>query len=99
MTWKHITSKKVLGLAKKKRKFKINEDTMTTIVVSSLLFCFIIIIAGFVFIWFGKDPNSVVASGLDVFGKELGICGVMTIFQRWVTNRDRRKEKEDVVND
>lgn len=80
----------------KKRKFKINEDTMTTIVVSSLLFCGVIIVTGFVFVWFGKDPSSIVASGSDVFGKELGICGAMTIFQRWMSKRDKRKERDDI---
>ena len=78
---------------------------MTTIVVSSLLICGIIIATGFVFIWFDKDPTSVVTSGSDVFGKELGVCGFITIITRFLDSKDRkaeqrrkRKEEEDVTN-
>jgi hypothetical protein len=90
----------------KKRKFKINEDTMTTIVVSSLLFCVMIIVTGFVFVWFDKDPTSVVTSGSTVFGTELGVCGFITAITRVLDSKDRRaeqrrkrkEEKEDVTN-
>ena len=83
----------MFDLAKKKRKFKINEDTMTTIVVSSLLFCVVITITGLVMAWFGVDVSSIVSSTHTVFGFELGVCGAIKVFDYWV---EKRKKKEDV---
>ncbi len=77
---------------------KINGDTMTTIVVSSLLFCVTVVIVTVV-IWGmlqasnGIDSSAIVDSALRIFGTELGICGVMTIFQRWTAAQDRRAEE------
>ena len=64
------------------KKFKINGDTMTTIVVSSLFLCVLFSIAAFVFAWFGIDVSSILQSILTVFGTELGICGIMKIFDK-----------------
>lgn len=81
-------------MPKKRRKgFRINEDTMTTIVVSSLVLCVVILLAGFVFVWFDKDPNALVEYGLRVFGTELGICGFITICKRILDAKDRRAEE------
>ena len=82
-------------MTKKKRKFKINEDTMTTIVVSSLIFCVVITITGLVMAWFGIDVSAIVSSTHTVFGFELGVCGVIKVFDYWV---EKRKKKEDVTN-
>ena len=71
---------------------KINDDTMTTIVVFSLAFCVLVVIAGFVLAYLGRDASAIVDSALRVFGTELGICGVMTIFNRWTAAQDRREE-------
>lgn len=76
-----------------KKKFKINGDTMTTVVVFSLLFCVVVVVAGMVLGFLGVDVSSIVDSALRVFGTELGICGIMTIFQRWTAAQDRRAEE------
>ena len=81
---------------KKKFKVKINEDTMTTIVVSSLLFCVAITIAGLILAWFGVDVSAIVSSTHNVFGFELGVCGAIKVFDHWV---EKRKKKEDVTNE
>jgi UDP-N-acetylglucosamine pyrophosphorylase len=38
----------------------------------------------------GVDSAAIVDSALRVFGTELGICGFMTIFKRWMEQQDRR---------
>lgn len=81
-------------MAKKKKYFlKINGDTMTTVVVFSLLFCVAIIVWGMLQAKDGVDSSSIVDSALRVFGTELGICGIMTIFKRWTEAQDRRMEE------
>lgn len=78
----------------KKRYFlKINGDTMTTIVVSSLILCVVFTVTGFVFAWHDKDVSSIVGSALLCFGTELGICGLMKIFDRNNEKADRRAEE------
>lgn len=72
------------------KKFKINGDTMTTVVVFSLAFCAAVVIGGMVLGYFGTDVSSIVDSALRVFGTELGICGIMTIFKRWTDHKDRK---------
>lgn len=72
---------------------KINWDTMTTIVVSFLLFCVTVVIWGMLQASNGIDSSAIVDSALQIFGTELGICGVMTIFQRWTAEQDRRAEE------
>ena len=79
---------------KEKRKgFRINNDTMTTIVVLSLLFCVAVIVAGMLLACFGVDVSIIVGNALSVFGTELGICGVMTIFNRWAGKQDQLAER------
>ncbi len=78
---------------KKRRRFRINDDTMTTIVVLSLLFCVAVVVAGMILACFGVDVSTIVGNALTVFGTELGICGVMTIFNRWAERRDKQAEK------
>ncbi|NCC17290.1 MAG: hypothetical protein EOM28_13385 [Clostridia bacterium] len=77
----------------KKLKWKVNGDTMTTIVVSSLIFCVLIVVWGMVQAQHGVDSSAIVDSALRIFGTELGICGVMTIFQRWIAAQDKRQEQ------
>lgn len=83
-------------MKKKKFKLKINEDTMTTIVVSSLLFCVLITITGLVMAWFDVDVSSIVSSTHTLFGLELGVCGVIKIFDY---RTEKRKKKGDVTNE
>ena len=80
---------------KKRRqfRFKINGDTMTTIVVVSLILCVIFVVTGFWFAWNDKDVSAIVSSALLCFGTELGICGLMKIFDR--NNAIRDKELEE----
>ena len=75
------------------KKFKINGDTMTTVVVFSLLFSAAVIICGMLQAQDGVDSAAIVDSALRVFGTELGICGIMTIFKRWTDQQDRRAEE------
>lgn len=86
-------------MAKKKHKFKINGDTMLTIVVSSLFFCVAITITGIVLACFQIDISSIVSSALLCFGTELGICGLMKIYDKNIEyseeRRRRRQERED----
>lgn len=74
----------------KKIRFKINDDTMTTIVISSLLFCVGVVIASFIFLAYDKDASALVQYTLPVFGTELGICGVLTMHKRWQDKEDER---------
>ena len=78
----------------RKSKFKINRDTMTTIVVSSLIFCVIVVVVGIVLACFQIDVSSIVSSALLCFGTELGICGIMKIFDRHNELLDRKAERE-----
>lgn len=81
-------------MAKKKKYFlKINGDTMTSVVMFSLAFCAGVIIYGLWQSTKGVDCSAIVDSALRVFGTELGICGIMTIFKRWVEAQDRRMEE------
>jgi len=82
-----------LSERKKRRRFRINDDTMTTIVVLSLLFCVAVVVAGMVLAFLGVDVSTIVGNALTVFGTELGICGVMTIFNRWADRQDKQAEK------
>ncbi len=80
-------------MKEKRRRLRINDDTMTTIVVLSLLFCVAVVVAGMVLAFFGVDVSAIVGNALTVFGTELGICGVMTIFNRWADRQDKHAEK------
>lgn len=81
-------------MAKKKKYFlKINGDTMTSIVVFSILFCVFIVVWGMLQADKGVDSAAIVDSALRIFGTELGICGIMTIFKRWQNAQDRRTEE------
>lgn len=84
-------------MRKKRRRFrfppKINEDTMTSIVIYSLGFCVAVVVTGLVFCWFGRDASEVVSSALAVFGTELGICGVMKIFDKRQEMQEKREEE------
>lgn len=88
----------------KKRQIKINGDTMTSIVIYSLLFCGAVTIAGMILGAFDHDVSAIVGSTHRVFGTELGICGVMTLYQRWEKKQDikderRRRKKEEAAAD
>lgn len=82
----------------KKRKqisFKINNDTMTTIVVLSLSFCVCVVIVGIILACFCVDISSIVSSALLLFGTELGICGLMKLYDKSVEQAERRKRREE----
>ena len=80
-------------MKEREKSFRINNDTMTTIVVLSLLFCVAVIVAGMLLACFGIDVSIIVGNALSVFGTELGICGVMTIFNRWAGKQDKLVER------
>ena len=81
-------------MSKKKKYFlKLNGDTMTTIVMFSLFFCVVVIVWGMIQAENGVDSSSIVDSALRVFGTELGICGIMTMYKRWTEAQDRRAEE------
>jgi len=75
-------------MIKKHCHFKINNDTMTTVVISSLLFCVLVIIVGIILACFDIDVSTIVGHALTVFGTELGICGIMTIFNKHNERQD-----------
>ena len=75
-----------------KRKLTL-PSMMTAIVVFSLLFCTAIVIWGMLQAGHGTDSAAIVDSALRVFGTELGICGIMTMFRRWNEAQDRRAEE------
>ena len=76
-------------MMKKRRRirFKINNDTMTTIVVLSLSFCVCVLAC------FCVDISSIVSSALLLFGTELGICGLMKLYDKGVEQAERRAEE------
>ena len=81
-------------MAKKNKYFlKINGDTMTSVVMFSLFFCASVVVYGLWQSTKGVDCSAIVDSALRVFGTELGICGIMTIFKRWTEVQDRRAEE------
>ena len=78
---------------------KINDDTLTSIVVYSLIFCVIATVAGFVFAWFGIDVSAIVSSTHNVFGFELGACCGIKLYDRHIEKEDRKEqEKNEVVS-
>ena len=82
----------------KKRKqirFKINNDTMTTIVVLSLSFCVCVVVVGIILACFCVDISSIVSSALLLFGTELGICGLMKLYDKGVEQAERRERRAE----
>lgn len=71
----------------------IDINTLTLIVFLSLMFCACIIIWGMIQASQGVDSAAIVDSALRVFGTELGICGALTIFKRWIELQDRRTQE------
>ena len=84
-------------MMKKRRRIcfkqKINDDTMSSIVIYSLVFCAGITIAGMVLGAFDHDVSAVVDSTHRVFGTELGICGPMKLYDKGVEQAERRAEE------
>ena len=68
---------------------------MTTIVVSSLLFCVGIVITAIILMCRGIDTSSIVSSALTVFGTELGICGIMKIFDKNLEEKRIKSEGKE----
>lgn len=85
-------------MMKKRRRirFKINNDTMTTIVVLSLSFCVCVVVVGIILACFCVDISSIVSSALLLFGTELGICGLMKLYDKGVEQAERRKRRMSV---
>ena len=77
----------------KKNKLTVNTSFLTVAVIFSLLFSTGIVIWGMLQAGNGIDSAAIVDSALRVFGTELGICGIMTIFKRWTEAQDRRAEE------
>ena len=84
-------------MMKKRRRIrfppKINDDTMTTIVVLSLSFCVCVVVVGIILACFCVDILSIVSSALLLFGTELGICGLMKLYDKGVEQAERRAEE------
>ena len=66
---------------------------LTAAVIFSLVFSTFIVIWGMLQAGGGVDSADIVDSALRVFGTELGICGIMTIFKRWSEQQERRTEE------
>ncbi len=66
---------------------------LTAAVIFSLVFSTFIVIWGMLQAGDGVDSAAIVDSALRVFGTELGICGIMTIFKRWSEQQERRTEE------
>ena len=66
---------------------------LTGAVIFSLMFSTFVVIWGMLQAGDGVDSAAIVDSALRVFGTELGICGVMTVFRRWAERQDRRAEE------
>ena len=73
-----------------RRSWKINNDTMTTIVLFSLFFCAAVTLAGLVLGAFDHDVSAVIDSTHRIFGTELGICGLMKIYDKGVERSERK---------
>ena len=84
-----------MGKRTKGKRFRPNvtPSTLTVFVVLSLGFCVAVVIWGMVQAQNGVDSSSIVDSALRVFGTELGICGVLTLYKRWIELQDRRAEE------
>ena len=77
----------------KEKKEWLTPSFLTAAVVFSLLFSTVIVIWGMIQAGSGTDSAAIVDSALRVFGTELGICGFMTIFKRWMEQQDKRAEE------
>lgn len=66
---------------------------MTTIVVLSLSFCVCVVVVGIILACFCVDISSIVSSALLLFGTELGICGLMKLYDKGVEQAERRAEE------
>ena len=73
-----------------RRSWKINNDTMTTSVLFSWFFCAAVTIAGLVLGAFDHDVSAVIDSTHRIFGTELGICGLMKIYDKGVERSERK---------
>jgi hypothetical protein len=76
-----------------KIKLKINKDTMTTIVVYALLYSMLLINVGVILMCFGIDISPMVDYGTRLFGTELGVCGLIKVFD--ITTQKRIKKIEE----
>lgn len=81
------------GRQRKRFLWKINDDTMTTIVIFSLFFCATTTITGLVLGAFDHDVSAVIDSTHRIFGTELGICGLMKIYDKGVERSERKAEE------
>ena len=75
------------------KKVKINEDTLTSIVMFSIRFCVFITITGIILACFGVDISTITTSTHTVFGVELGACMIIKIVDRNNETQDRRAER------
>lgn len=77
----------------KKKSFKITDDTLTSIVIYSLLFCAAVTVVGMALGAFDHDVSSIVDSTHRVFGTELGVCGIIKIHDRSIEKSEKRAEE------
>ena len=90
-----MEEKKKRRWLRKPRILKINDDTMTSIVIYSLMFCVIVTVAGFVLAWYSVDVSAIVSSTHTIFGAELGICGLLKVYDRKMEKEDRKEKEND----
>jgi len=76
---------------KKPNTIKINDDTLTTVVVFSLGFCVFISLWGMILTTFGIDCADIVGAILLIFGTELGICGLLKIYDKYVKKEEQKQ--------
>lgn len=84
-----------MGKRTKGKRFRpqVTPNTLTIFVCLSLMLCVVVIVWGMIQAQNGIDSSAIVDSALRVFGTELGICGLLTLYKRWIELQDRQAEE------
>ena len=84
-----------MGVRTKGKRFRprVTPSTLAIFVILALGFCVAVIIWGMIQAQNGVDSSAIVDSSLRVFGTELGICGLLTLYKRWIELQDRQFEE------
>lgn len=73
-------------------KFKINNDTLSSAVIYSLLFCAIVEVACFIAAFEGVNVEFVLQQNHELFGKELAICFLLRLYDCYAETKRKREE-------
>ena len=79
----------------KRRRFRINDDTLTTIVVLCLIFCTFMVITSYFFAFKGIETSELLKTGIAFFGTELALSTLLTLQQRYFDKKDKKKKEEE----